>query len=913
VKTSAAQQVLLDVVQSAPTVPAVAPPPSVADVLDGLPPPTKAQVFYWAQLCGELQLRGAAGIAKAEGWPADLTPSQTTLKALQERGLVARRDRAWKLRRRWYERLSALKVLAVNTPPLTLADRPAPNLPTYAEMDAWEAVCRWLDAQLGRRARLPFVGLEPLLGQARGTALEITRGEETAPAGPFAADQLLLGALLQVQRAHEVAAHAVGEHAALLKGMRRYRLVRHTADCAWALSPRWRERLRDLHAGIEQALREYAPSLSPPSAPARSLCAGLDTWALNWVVEEKALPARLRRELDDYQESARAREGEVETAWVYDGVPLRMYQAGVRAKGGKGVSWSYILVNPSLRLLIRRAPLGGIVANARLGSECLWRRTPRAALDELHTLIRRLWGRDRGRWQVSYAHLAHDVANAPLEREQLDRYVSRSRRQAVYDAARGEMARLLREARPRDAAGAGLEWDALSTGEALYDWEAEYGEDEELLYADAFAEEDYAWDGTSRAVKQAKAELETDAEQRAIASYCWGKRLSGVAFSPGGAVSFVMYRKDWEGRLKGKRHMEPVWKAAGWDGREPVTRHEARLVREPIRELCARGAGGGSSSDERALLDDPWRFLEEVPNIWARMVGRADTCPEAVDVAWLRRVVSREGESNRSRWDTDPVWRVVQAAPFAPAPIASRRLIRRTQQRHDVRMVDRGLLGLFKRREALLHADPSGRDLSLAMRDAVAGLERELVARGEPFDEAVRRKRQDCGLPVPLADRVLPLRPRQTGEETDALRTLAEELERDLDLVGHEEASGIEGIENERRRGEEEPDLVRSGALPSGNDIGLQLSAMGPHERVATYVSLRARSAELRMREAHGALEAAELAGALPIELDRLERAFLRATAAYDAARSLSSRVAVGTSSPGEGSQCSLRGISRSS
>jgi len=264
------------------------------------------------------------------------------------------------------------------------------------------------------------------------------------------------------------------------------------------------------------------------------------------VVEGKALPARLRRDLDDTQELARAREGEVDTAWVYDGVPLRMYQAGVRAKGsqagntGKGASWSYILVNPSLRLLIRRTPLGGIVANARLGSECLWRRTPRAALDELHALVRRLWGREKGRWQVSYAHLAHDVANAPLEREQLDRYMSRSRRQEVFDAAKGEMARLLREARPRDAAGAALdhlgqlEWDTLPLEDTLYDWEAEFGEDEEVLLADAFAEESSMWDRLGRpspVAKRAKVELEADAEQRALTTYRWGTRLSGVAFS----------------------------------------------------------------------------------------------------------------------------------------------------------------------------------------------------------------------------------------------------------------------------------------------------------------------------------------------------------------------------------------------
>jgi len=277
--------------------------------------------------------------------------------------------------------------------------------------------------------------------------------------------------------------------------------------------------------------------------------------------------------------------------------------------------------------------------------------------------------------------------------------------------------------------------------------------------------------------------------------------------------------------------------------------------------------------------------LEGIPSIWARKVGRADACPEVVDVAWLRPVVPREGESHRSRWDTDPVWRVVQAATFSPPPLAARRLIRRRQQRYDVRMVDRGLLGLFKRREALLRADPGGRDLSLAMRDAAAALERELAARGDQFDEAVRRKRQDCGLPVPLAGKVLPLRPGRTAEETDALRTLAGELERDLDLVGREAAPGI--------KQETEQDVARLEPFQSGDGSVMQASAAGPHHgRVVTYASLRARSAELRMREAYAALEAAELAGATSTELERLERAWLQATAAYDAARSLSERAA---------------------
>jgi hypothetical protein len=191
-----------------------------------------------------------------------------------------------------------------------------------------------------------------------------------------------------------------------------------------------------------------------------------------------------------------------------------------------------------------------------------------------------------------------------------------------------------------------------------------------------------------------------------------------------------------------------------------------------------------------------------------------------------------------------------------------------------------------------LHADPSGRDLSLAMRDAVAGIERELVARGEPFDEAVRRKRQDCGLPVPLPGRVLPLWPRRTAEETNALRTLAQDLERDLDLMG---CDVVPGAEKEAGRQEAEWDGAEPAAPQPGDGSDLQPTPAGPHGRGITYATLRARSAELQMREAHAALEAAELAGATPTDMERLERAFLRATTAYDAARSLSLHVTVST------------------
>jgi hypothetical protein len=377
---------------------------------------------------------------------------------------------------------------------------------------------------------------------------------------------------------------------------------------------------------------------------------------------------------------AKDEDDEVETPWQYDGAPLLMYRSGVNTQQGGGVSWSYILRNPSLTLLIRKAPLGGIVAQARLGSECLWRCTPRAALDELNLLIRRIWrpgsvgssgmrrvrsvGATASRWQVSQVHLAHDVANAPLEQEQLERYVSRSRKQSVFEAARANLTALYRELDDAHHVDAFLEggFDGL-------DWDALYGG----------ADEDNPFDGfdpfCEDVDRSSHDEEPVPAEDRAVMLHRFGRRVSGVTWSPGAAVSFVVYDKILEGRLRGKSHMEPIWRVHGWDGQAPVTRHEARLRREALRVLSV-------PEIHVAEFDDPWQMLDHVQDLFGYVVGRPATatpatdCPPEVDVAWLRRVVPDPSQTNRSRWPTDPTWAVVQAASFANAPAEARHLIR---------------------------------------------------------------------------------------------------------------------------------------------------------------------------------------------------------------------------------------------
>jgi hypothetical protein len=689
----------------------------------GLPPLTKAQVHYWRELCGVLTQADSAGLASAEDFPSALAPSQTTLKAMVERGIVVRRQRAWHLTRSWYARLTALRLTAVDTPHLRVSERPGPGLPSYAELQSWEVLCWWLDTQPQQRARLPFAGFaayaaghsEPL--PALGEAPEL-------PAG-------------------------------LLRGMRRARIVRHTSTCVWVLSRSWRERLRALWQGVDRLQREASAGEAEAQAhaEARSLVAGIDTWVLNWRTEA-ALPARLRVDLDDYQAQAREEETEVETRWLYDGVPLRMYRWGTKPEQGRGVSWSYVLLNPSLRLVIRKAPFGGITAQARLGAACLWRLTPRRALDELDELVRRLWGKTvregAGHWQVSQVHLAHDVANAPIVADWCDRFVSRSRSQVDYEASRVKLDELTHVLTGEDGEGG-------EGGEGVLpwcvDWDAQY----------ATADTELGWDPFALLEREEHDEVpfEEDAADRAMARYRRGQRLSGLTWSAGGAISVVLYRKDWEMGMRRNASMEPLWRAVGWQRGEPVTRCEARLRREALRSLRL------PSLPDRHILDDPWTMLEHLEAMFATVVGQAEeACPDAVNVAWLRLVVPSVDETNHARWETDQVWRVIQAAPFTPAPGAARRLMRRTQRRRCAEQLDGILYGLLVRRVAELHPAGEHWDVSRALGDVAGSLAALAAQPDKDFGQRVRTCRQELGLPVAPPGTVLPLRAVQPPPES---------------------------------------------------------------------------------------------------------------------------------------------------
>jgi hypothetical protein len=681
-------------------------------------PATKAQVAYWRELCGAISLTGIEGMRDVS-WPADLAPAKPTLTAMAERGLIVRRQRAWHLKRKWHAWLQYLRLTAVPTPALTIAERPAPGLPTYAELQMWEAVCRWLDGQPQCCARLPMVDVPGV--------------------GAVSSEMLL--------------------------AMRKTRLLRHRSDCSWASSHRWKIILIELWHGVTKAQGEQSADADGKPAPF-SAAAGIDTWYLNRL-DPAGLTPVLRMQLEDLQELARHNDEEIETPWRYDRTPLLMYRAGVNTNQGGGVSWSYILRNTSLTLLIRKTPLGSIIAQARLGSECLWRLTPRRALDEVDALVRRMWRgnlrhprKQQGKWQVSQVHLAHDIANTSLALEQLDCYVSRSRRQSVFEAAQEDFQVLCAVVDGKRTE------NAPDLVDPLLDlaWEDAFArEDDDLL--DPFLDED----GDPESGREAISEPVV-AEDRSTQVYRWGKRLSGVTWSPGGAISFVQYDKTLEGRLRNKRFMEPIWRTAGWDGKAPVVRHEARLRRDALRTL-------GLPAEIQGTLDDPWTFLEHISEVWRYVVGQAPHADDApatcagtssqVDVAWIRRVTP-DADTNRSRWPTDSVWQLVQAAPFTDASTKARRLMRREQHIHAVKQLDVGAYGYLVSRTALLHPQGETFDVSMGLRGFFDALTKIAAQPDKDFGELVRQRRRKRGLPLAPAGNVLPFLPPSDQDSSDA-------------------------------------------------------------------------------------------------------------------------------------------------
>jgi hypothetical protein len=191
----------------------------------------------------------------------------------------------------------------------------------------------------------------------------------------------------------------------------------------------------------------------------------------------------------------------------------------------------------------------------------------------------------------------------------------------------------------------------------------------------------------------------------------------------------------------------------------------------------------------------------------------------------------------------------MQSATFAEAPGEARRLIRRKQRGYDTKMLDRGQYGYLASRTAILHPNGGQWTLSRAIGEALPQLEAVEREQGIAFGDLVRERRRQRGLPLPIAERVLPFRPPSVQMDD---------------------------------RGDDLPEWPMETAMaePPAWSMSVPEDALYQGGTWSTFTRWQA---EVRMRATFDTLQAAEASGVPARQLAELEAAFAREVAAYAA------------------------------
>ena len=144
----------------------------------------------------------------------------------------------------------------------------------------------------------------------------------------------------------------------------------------------------------------------------------------------------------------------------------------------------------------------------------------------------------------------------------------------------------------------------------------------------------------------------------------------------------------------------------------------------------------------RSHLHDLWAYFAGVP-------PEQDQVPDVTGLGWMRLTLRDADDTRKRRWQTDPLWHLVQRAPFSTLPPVM--LKRQKQHHHDLYAIDAEIYGFFKLRAAhrgeyLGHTVTLSQELH-AFHDRMEEIDMD---KGRDFAEEVREKARLLGKPVPM-------------------------------------------------------------------------------------------------------------------------------------------------------------------
>jgi len=148
--------------------------------------------------------------------------------------------------------------------------------------------------------------------------------------------------------------------------------------------------------------------------------------------------------------------------------------------------------------------------------------------------------------------------------------------------------------------------------------------------------------------------------------------------------------------------------------------------------------------------------LDHLNDLWTYFVGlppEHDHAPDATYRGWLRLTMPQD-DSNRTRWPTDPIWKLIQQAMFSDRPPLA--LQRGKRVAHDLEQIDAELYGLFKLR-SMLHERQMDETLTLSLELRAFAERMDTVdsERQRDYYEGVREKAPMLGRAVPFLNRPL--------------------------------------------------------------------------------------------------------------------------------------------------------------
>ena len=227
--------------------------------------------------------------------------------------------------------------------------------------------------------------------------------------------------------------------------------------------------------------------------------------------------------------------------------------------------------------------------------------------------------------------------------------------------------------------------------------------------------------------------------EASLTDHSSGLEETGFDFSKRGVMSCTIYDKSREMKKSGKEWFADLWSAPGrdWsvdDG--PVWRVEFKFKRQTLHELKQGDAFHG--------VESAYDLPDRLPVLWAYAAGHVEGGEDGLPDGWLRCVLP-SSDSNRARWPTHPVWKIIQTA-YAHSLEVPEHFGKIIRQRREERNIEKALAAILGYSSSL--AAWSGGDLANDNNDLSIFLHyladkggKHLLQKGTDFGKEVQRKR----------------------------------------------------------------------------------------------------------------------------------------------------------------------------